>query len=100
VGDAQILERLDQLLAVSMLAHHEAIESATVRIRADALSAAILNACVEDWTPVAQLRAAVRKQMDAHARTIQRRCRELVGRSVLTERGSTKDKAYRSPGVI
>jgi hypothetical protein len=100
VSNEQMVERLDQLLVISMLAHHEAIETAACSIRAYALSAAILDACADDWTPVAQLRTAVRKQMKADDRSVQRRCRELIGRSVLAERGSTNDKAYLSRGLI
>jgi hypothetical protein len=100
--DDAIVERLDLILAVLQLAHHDAIERARERLRADPVSAAILDtAGGEEWVATAELQREVnRLQPSASQRTIQRRVRDLVTGRALAERGAGPAKAYRSTGLI
>jgi hypothetical protein len=70
-------------------------------VRTDENSAAILAACSDDWTSVAEIRAYVTRETGpAPTRTIQRRLPELVTRRALPERDTSTTKAYRTTGRI
>jgi hypothetical protein len=101
IDDDAILERLDLIVAVLQLAHDDAIGRVRGQIRADPVSAAIIDACSDGWATPAVVRAYVDKTVGATpARTFQRRLRELLTRGALRERGATHTKSYRSTGLI
>ena len=95
-----VLERLDLMLAVLQLAHHDAIERAADRLRSDPANAAILDTCADDWVGARELRDRVGKDTGAKARTIQTHVSELVARRALQQRGATNTRAYRATGLI
>ena len=98
--EAEVLDRLDRILAVLQLAHFEAIQRAGMSIRRDPISAAILEACTDDWVPANEVRRRVIESTNAAAGTVKTRVAQLIARKALFERGSTTDRAYRSTNLI
>jgi hypothetical protein len=101
MDDDAVVERLDLILSVLHLAHHDAIERTRATLRSDPLSVAILDACGDDWTPARTVQSEVRSVVGAIGdSTVRRRLRELVARRALHERGATHTKAYRATGLV
>jgi hypothetical protein len=96
----EVLERLDLMLAVLQLAHHDAIKRAADQLRADPVNAAILDACADEWIGARDLRDRVGKETGVKNRTIQAHVGELVTRRALQQRGATNTRAYRATGLI
>ena len=99
VADA-VMERLDLMLAVLQLAHHDAITRAAVELRSDPVNAAILDVCAEEWVAAAQLKAKVRERTAASDSTLKARLALLVARRAIQRRGATHTTAYRALGLI
>lgn len=96
-----VVERLDLMLAVLQLAHHDAIARAAVDLRTDDIVDAILEACGEDWVPVAELKTRVKARVPAASETvITRRLGMLVARRAIQRRGATHTVAYRALGLV
>lgn len=105
MADSEIVERLDAMLAVLQLAHHDAIERAREDIRSDALRAAILDCCSNGRIPSGGLKAAAAAAVKglgvpASPRTIEQRLNELVARRALKRRGETRGTEYRATGLV
>jgi hypothetical protein len=98
--DEAILERLDEIAALLVLAHGDAIEATRVRLRADPMTAAALDACADDWTPAKEVITSVQEETGAGRRTIQQRVAQLVASRVIQSRGATHTRAYRSRGLV
>jgi hypothetical protein len=96
----EVVDRLDLMLAVLQLAHHDAIERAATQLRSDPINAAVLDACAEDWIGAGELRDHVERSTDAKPRTIRAHIGELVARRALQQRGATNTRAYRASGLI
>ncbi len=97
-GD-EVLERLDRLQATLALAFAPQLAEASEEIRADAISAAILDA-TEDWTPSTNLQAAVVKTTGRTTRAVRDRLPQLVSRGALDTRGSERKLEYRRTGLV
>jgi hypothetical protein len=99
--DSAVLERLDLLVGLLELAHHDSIERARDQIRSDEINGTILDFCAEERRApkeiVDHVLGAVPK---SSSRTIQRRLRELVARRALNEQGATSDKIYVATGLV
>ncbi|HUB75302.1 MAG TPA: hypothetical protein VL979_14865 [Solirubrobacteraceae bacterium] len=100
MAEHAVIERLDLMLAVLQLAHHDAIERASEQVRADPLNAAIIDACGEDWVGAGKLTSAAGAAADAKERTVRTHIAALVARRALQRRGAGKSIQYRSTGLI
>jgi len=95
----EILERLDKLVAIQLLAHRDALESARVSIRADKVNAAILDATTK-LTPAGKVVAEVKKKTGQSPATISRRIAALMEQGVVEKQGGGPATQYRSTGLI
>ena len=96
----EVLERLDLMLAVLQLAHHDAISRAAAELRADAVNAAILDACADDWVGAADLKECVLAKVKIGDTALRGRLSTLVARRAIQRRGATHTTAYRSLGLV
>jgi hypothetical protein len=98
-SDDEILRRLDRIQATLRLAFAPQLQQAGAAIRADAVSAAILD-IAEDWTPTTQLQERVAKKAGVKARSVRERFPGLVEQGVLEVRGTEKRPEYRRTGLV
>lgn len=94
-----LLERLDRLIALTTLANSREITEAALEIRSDAVTSAILDACV-DWTASGSLQKDVAAAQSVSTRTVRNKIAALVGRGLLASRGSGRATEYRSAGIV
>lgn len=99
MSDADIIERLDTLIAITRLAHSDRIEQVRRETRADPVNAAILDAA-DDWTAAGALRSGVAKSVGQSERTVTRRISELVANGLLSQQGAGPTTKYRASGLI
>ena len=98
--ESDVLERLDLMLAVLQLAHHDAIERAGEAIRQDPVNVAILAACGEDWVAAGALAKQVAAEVAMSERRVRDRIAALTTRRVLKRRGAGPAVEYRSMGLV
>lgn len=94
-----IARRLDTIIAILQLAHHDEIESARATIRNDKVKAAILDGS-KNWTAAGTLTSAVKAKTKQSGATINRRIGELLAVGVLEKQGGGPSTEYRSTGLI
>jgi Fic family protein len=99
-NDDPIIERLDLMVATLKLAYSREIATERERVRADAASAAILDATAEESVKSGDLQKRVVASTGVKARTVQRRLQELTAMGALRQVGSGSATAYRSTGLI
>jgi Fic family protein len=97
--NADITARLDRIAAILQLAHWDAIESARATIRADKVSAAILDATAK-LTPAGKVAAEVKKKTGQSPATITRRIATLIEQGALEKQGAGPATQYRATGLI
>jgi hypothetical protein len=100
MNESEVVERLDSILAVLQLAHHDAIERAAERIRRDPVNGAILEACSDDWVAAGKLSKQVSAEVGISERRVRDRFVALTARRVLLRRGSGSVVEYRSTGLV
>jgi hypothetical protein len=100
MADPEVVERLDLMIAILQLAHHDAIEQARKELRADPLTTAVLEACSEDWVRSGDLQKSVAAASGVGERTIRVRLAELVTRRAIARRGAGRNTEYRSMGLV
>jgi hypothetical protein len=93
-------ERLDRIAAILALAHRVAISEARKEIRADALSAAILDNCPLDWAAGRDIEKKVPAKVKSSPRTFNRRLSELVAEGALYRQGKGAAVKYRPTGLV
>ena len=98
--EADLVDRLDRILAVLQLAHFDAIQRASAAIRRDPVSSAILETCTDDWVPAGEVRSRVAEKTGATTSVVKSRIAQLIARRALFERGSTSDRAYHSSNLV
>jgi len=98
-AEEEIFKRLDLIQATLSLAFASQLRDAREAIRADDISAAILD-LTEDWTASKTLQDAVAKQTSKSARSVRDRLPELIAQRVLEARGSERRMEYRRTGLI
>ena len=98
-ADEEILKRLDLIQATLSLAFAPQLREAREAIRADDVSAAILD-LTDDWTPSKVLQDQVAKGTSKSTRSVRDRLPELVAQRVLEARGSERRMEYRRTGLI
>ena len=101
MADNPVVERLDLLISTFKLAFSREIAAAREKVRADPVSAAILDSTAEAAVRSGDLRKAVSAAVaDAKERTVQRRLQELVSLGALRQTGAGATTAYRNTGLI
>lgn len=98
-ADEEILKRLDLIQATLALAFAPQLRESREAIRADDISAAILD-LTEDWTASKTLQDEVSKKTSKSARSVRDRLPELVAQRVLEARGSERKMEYRKTGLL
>jgi Fic family protein len=94
-----VARRLDTVIAILKLAHHDEIETARATIRANKVDAAILDLAVEQ-KGAGELIAAVGRKTKQSPSTIKRRLAELVATGVVERSGAGSSTAYRATGLV
>lgn len=98
-GTDAIVERLDALIALTQIAHADAIAAQRVILRSDALTAAILDHS-EDWIAGGDLTRTVVAETGGGASTVGKRLSELVARGILRRSGAGTSTRYKNSGVL
>jgi hypothetical protein len=98
-SDPEVLKRLDLIQATLALAFSDQLRVARDAIRADAISAAILDRC-DDWIGSTALQDAVAKAVGKTPRSVRDRFPELVAQRVLEVRGTEKRQEFRRTGLV
>jgi|SRR5450759_307968 len=99
MSDAEIVARLDTLIAITRLAHADRIDEVRNATRADPINAAILDMAV-DWTAAGELKGSVAKALDQSDRTVARRVSDLLADGLLEQQGAGPSTKYRATGLI
>jgi hypothetical protein len=97
--DDEILKRLDLLQATLALAFAPQLDEARAKIRADDVSAAILDLTGE-WIASKELQDQAAKKASKSTRSVRDRLPELVEQRVLQARGSERRMEYRKTGLL
>lgn len=95
----EIVERLDQLIAMFALVNKETLEQAASDIRADKVNASILDAA-EDWIIAGELTTSASNSAKVSTRTVRNRIADLLTVGALKRDGSGPSVRYRSTGLI
>jgi DNA-binding Lrp family transcriptional regulator len=98
-ADEEILKRLDLIQGTLALAFASQLDEAKTKIRADDVSAAILD-LTEDWIGTTKLQNDVAKKLSKSTRSVRNRLPELVDQRVLQTRGTGTALEYRKTGLI
>ena len=96
--DDQLVRRLDTVIAILKLAHRDAIENVSAKIRSDKAYAAILDAS-KDWTSAAKVQAAAAMNGSARS-TTSKKIAELIELGLLEKRGGGPTTAYKASGLV
>jgi hypothetical protein len=99
MADDLVLERLDKLIAITQLAHREAIDRARERILGDDAKKAMIE-MASDWTAAGDLKTRAIKESRESSATVGRRLAELVADGVLAKRGGGSNVSYKATGLI
>jgi hypothetical protein len=98
-ADEEILKRLDLIQATLALAFAVQLDEARTKIRADDVSAAILD-LTDEWIASTDLQDKAAKKTSKSTRRVRDRLPELVEQRVLQARGSERRMEYRKTGLI
>ena len=99
MDDAELGEKLDQLIRITKLANWNAIAAAATEVRTDRIKAAILDATA-DWVRSGRMQTAVAKKTKSSTRTVRDRIGELVAMGALETRGGGPTLEYKASGLI
>lgn len=98
-SEAELLGRLDRIQATLRLAFAPQLAAARDTIRADEVSAAILD-LASDWVGSTELQEKVAKKTKKGTRVVRDRFPGLVDSGVLEARGTERRMEYRNTGLI
>jgi hypothetical protein len=98
-AEEEIIRRLDLLVSTLRLAFADQLQAASATVRADDVSAAILDGS-QEWTPSTALQESVAAITSKTARRVRDRLPELVAQGVLETRGSERKTEYRRTGLV
>jgi hypothetical protein len=99
-ADPDVLDRLDLMLAVLQLAHQTDIEKASVALRADDITDAILDACANEWVAAGRLTTVVVAKTKKSERSVRDRLQSLTTKRAIKRRGGGPSVEYRSMGLV
>lgn len=95
----EITRRLDTIISLIKLAHHESLSEARADALSDPVTAALVEAASGEFLSAGKLKGVVAKATRQSEKTVQRRISDLVAMGVLEKR-PTGQAAYRSTGVF
>ena len=95
----EILERLDRIQATLALAFAPQLREARENIRADDISAAILD-LTEDWIASTDLQEAVAKKTSKSTRSVRDRIPELLAQGAIKARRTERRMEFRKSGLL
>ena len=99
MADTDTARQPDTVIAILKLAHRKEIKEARTAIRADKVSAEILD-CTSDWIPAGELKKTVMTRTKQSQPTVMRRIASLVEQGALEHRGAASTSSYRTTGLI
>ena len=99
MADYEITQRLDAIISILKLAHGDALARVRALALSDEVSAAILEATVDDFVASGDLKRDIVNTTKQSGKTVQRRIAELVAMGALEKR-PTGRAAYRSTGIL
>lgn len=99
-SEADIVERLDHLIALLRVGFADRIDKLREDLRTDPVSSAILDAVAEGWLSSGELQRSVSKTAKVSDRTVLRSLNALAERGLLDVRGSGRSTSYRSSGIL
>ena len=99
MSDADIIQRLDTLIAITRLAYADRIEQVRQETRADAVNSAILDAAA-DWIGAGELKSEVARTTSQSGRTVARRVSDLLADGILAQQGAGPAVRYRTTGLV
>ncbi len=97
---AAVVARLDRLISLFSIVHHEQLAAARDRIRGDSANAAILDATDGRWAPAGALRDGVVKRTGLKQAAVRGRIAGLVQTGALERQGGGRTTEYRSTGLV
>jgi hypothetical protein len=95
----QVVERLDRLISLVSLAFAAEIEKARSQVRANPVSASVLD-LASDWIGGGQLQKAVAAKTGKGQSTVRAKVPDLVAIGALVVRGSGPATEYKATGLI
>lgn len=99
MGNSEITDRLDTIIALIKLAHRESLASVRQDLMDD-VSGAVLDATAGGPVGAGSLKTKVAKATGQSEKTVQRRIAELVALGALAKDGAGPSVTYRSTGLI
>lgn len=99
MAEAEIISRLDRLIAVLELAHRDEIARARDEIRGDATYAEILRLSADEVRS-GPLSKAVQQKTKQSPKTVQRRIGDLIELGALKRTGAGGNTKYKATGLI
>ncbi len=100
MGDKEIVERLDTVIAILNLAFAAPIQAARDKIQKDPVNAAILDVLALGAVPAGELQERVKSATGQSVRSIQVRLAALTDQRVLERIGSGPKTSYRAMGPL
>jgi hypothetical protein len=100
MADAEVLERLDTIIALLHLAFSDEIGQARDALMQDSVAAAVLDAVASGPVPAGSLKKIVSDATKQSERTVLRRIAALVSQRVIEQIGSGPRTAYRATGLF
>lgn len=97
--DEELGRKLDTLIAVTKLAHRDALARTRDDVRSDKVNAAILDATT-DWKSSGKMQSAVAKKTKSSTRTVRERISDLIDMGALDRRGGGPTTEYKTSGLI
>lgn len=98
MANDELLRRLDLIQATLQMAFASELDAARTRLRADDVSAAILDLS-ENWIGSTDLQAKASRRTKKSARSVRDRLPELGAQGVLEARGTERRMEYRRTGL-
>lgn len=98
-GD-EVVRRLDRIAAILELAFREPIEAAREQVRADPVTAAILDLTRDEWVAAGRVKQRASAQTGQSERTVGRRLSTLVDQSFVEAQGQGPSVRYRATGIV
>jgi hypothetical protein len=98
--DEEVVDLLDRIATLLAIGFAEQIDLARAELRADPVSAAVLDAVRDDWVGSGDIKRAVSQSAKVSEKTVQRSLAALVARGAVRIRGQGPTVSYRSAGVL
>lgn len=99
-GHDDLIERLDQVIALLKLGFSGQLEALQAELREDPVALGILDSLRNGPMASGELKRSVSQSANVSEKTVQRSMSELVGRGLLLAKGGGRSITYQLSGVI